>query len=684
METEESMGGSKNLRRRLTVVIAVSAVIVLFYLSYTMLLSAEIKSITLFLLFQLLCVLLPGITFVRIFKVKPGTLEYCAAVYGLGLLFNITVYFLFAPFLLTGYIPWALYGSAPVFIVILFLLRKGNRRIPFSRQLKTAVILSGFICILSFVFLSLSNLTPDITGARGYHHDLTNGISLITSASFGFPMEFLQMSGTTHYYHPFFFAYCACLKLSTGISAFDIGTKYSLVTIAPFFALSFISLIRRILFRTRAVIAAFILLFLSFPPLLYYITLDLLGFSLSLGFACCSVLFYLKGDSSTSKFLNRNYLLSILFMVGCLGAKGSNGVTLVFSLCFALLLSFFRGNKKKRTAVVGLVYAVSFFAAYFLLYRQGATGMILRADLMLSDRFKYFSSLPEGWPKWLRVVWVNLFFTIQANPGIILCLLIIVISYFIIKKKLNPITDIALGGILCGLTLSNMFLQYGSSEIYFLYTAIPFAAAATMYCSVKLFSVLKGRKRTVFVVLAAIVLLPAVCFGAAETLSGIKYMSADALEYSPFSSGRLFSEDEVASIRSSKRPSMVTPEEYEGLLWIRDNTEKSAIIAEGRYIIYNKYFLGTAFCERRFWLEGWGYVTMEDSNENTPEKVRRDSVMSLFYGVQDESFVPLLRNLGIDYVVIYQYQNPGWYFTNEFGSSTVFCNRDIAVYDIRA
>jgi len=134
----------------------------------------------------------------------------------------------------------------------------------------------------------------------------------------------------------------------------------------------------------------------------------------------------------------------------------------------------------------------------------------------------------------------------------------------------------------------------------------------------------------------------------------------------------------------SKRPAVITKSEYEGLIFIRDNTPKDSVICEGCYLIYNKYFYGSAFCERRFYLEGYGYVTMEDSNRNTPEKIKRDSVLSLFYGVEDESFVPLLRSYGIDYVIILQCQNKGWYFTNEYGSSTVFQNDEIAVYDIRA
>ena len=308
--------------------------------------------------------------------------------------------------------------------------------------------------------------------------------------------------------------------------------------------------------------------------------------------------------------------------------------------------------------------------------------MILRKDTMLSERFTYYSSMSEAVPSWLRVFLANVRFTIRFNTLAVVCFIVLAISFFILKKNLHQIVDLAFGGLLCGFVLSNMFLQYGSSEMYFLYTAIPFAVVGVYYCFTKFITLSKGKGRIIpyiLIALTAIVSIPE----AVRTISDVTFYLKDARDYSPYSSSRYLSGERISSISEAKRPAILTPAEYEGLIWIRDNTEKTAVIAEGRYLIYNKYFMGTAFSERRYYLEGWGYVTMEDSNDNTPEKVRRDSVMSLFYGVEEESFIPLLRSYGIDYVVVYQYLNPGWYFKNEFGSSCVFKNNEIAVYDIR-
>ncbi|MCL1830252.1 MAG: hypothetical protein FWG21_02355 [Oscillospiraceae bacterium] len=656
-----------------------AGVLLLVSLVYKLFLSVSLKDILLFITFQLLVVILPGFALTKLMKLKLPLLELSVLSYGLGLLVVIAVYFCLAPLKLAQFIPYGVILIVLLSVVTLYLTRSTKTMKPrITKSFIASIILASFTFILTFMVLSMASATPDTVGARSYHHDLTNGIALITSASFGFPMEFLQMAGTPHFYHPFFYAYCAVMKLTVGFSAFDIGSKYALVTIAPFYTLAFSALIRRLFVKSKQIWIAVISVFLLFPPFFYYVSIDLLGFSLSIGFACCSVLFMLKAETRGGKIFNRYHIISMLFMVGCLGAKGSNGVTLVFALCFYLLVSLFQKARFGHVALTGLLYATPFFGAYFLLYQQGAESMILRNGLMQNERLIYYSTLNDSWPQWLKLFCSNMMYTIIANPVLILCLIVIAVGVFIRGKRVGPIETIALGAGLAGIVLSNMFLQHGSSEVYFLHTAIPFAFAGAYRTLKRIWLVFKEKFRTIAILLSTALLLAFSFSQISMTTSGVGEYLKKAVNYSSLSA-----KPRVSSISESQRPAVLTPDEYEGLLYIRDNTEKTAVIADGRYLIYNKYFMGTAFAERRFFLEGWGYVTMEDSNNNTPEKIRRDSVMSLFYGVEEESFVPLLRSYGIDYIIIYRYQNPDWVFTNEFGSKTVFANDDITIYDIR-
>ncbi len=568
--------------------------------------------------------------------------------------------------------------------IALFLTRDRKfLRIEDNGELKIGLIFAGIMGVITFILLSAANLTPDIAGARMYYHDLTNGVALFTSAYNGFPLEFLQMSNTAHFYHPFFYAFGAVMKHCLGFSSFDIGTKFTLITIAPFFGAAFIAVARKLFHKTRNLILAAASLILFFYPIVYYTTIDLLGFALSVSFALSALLFFTKAEETECRFFNRFHVLSMLFMIGCLGAKGANGVTTVFALCFALLLGLIRKGNWLHTITTGLLYAVPFFASYFLLYQQGPESMYLRGTDMLNQRMDYFLTMPESWPEWLRVFFSNAMFTINFNRLLCLCFVLLLIYLIAFRKKPKIIVDYTFGGLLAGLILSNVFMQHGSSEVYFLYIMIPMAVVAGLYCIIRFLLAVKGRKRLILGILFAVILLPLLVLETFSTAENVAPFISDAIQYSPFSKTRAFTDEQIEAVPSKSRPAILTAKEYEGLVWLRDNADPDAVVAEGRHMIYNKFFCGTAFGERRFFLEGWGYVTMEDSNTNTPEKVRRDAILTSFYDSWDESFVPLLRYNGIDYVILYQYQNPGWRFTNEFGSKTVFENEHIAIYDIR-
>ncbi|MBR5501697.1 MAG: hypothetical protein IKV55_01555, partial [Oscillospiraceae bacterium] len=123
----------------------------------------------------------------------------------------------------------------------------------------------------------------------------------------------------------------------------------------------------------------------------------------------------------------------------------------------------------------------------------------------------------------------------------------------------------------------------------------------------------------------------------------------------------------------------VSPAEYEAYLWLRDNTPEDAVIANYRYTQYNKFFCGSAFSERAFYLEGWGYVTMEDSNNNTPEKIRRDSFLRSMHDYRMESMLPVLSQEGVDYYLMERAVLGDWEFSNQF-CEEVFRNEDVIIY----
>ena len=121
--------------------------------------------------------------------------------------------------------------------------------------------------------------------------------------------------------------------------------------------------------------------------------------------------------------------------------------------------------------------------------------------------------------------------------------------------------------------------------------------------------------------------------------------------------------------------------EYEALVWLRDNTPADAVVVDGRYRFNNKFFDGTTFSERAFYLEGWGFVTMEDSNGNTQEKQRREAYLNALFESGDEGMLTVLAREGCSYLLLSDYTRGALTLTGRY-TQEVFSNGEVTVYRI--
>ena len=72
---------------------------------------------------------------------------------------------------------------------------------------------------------------------------------------------------------------------------------------------------------------------------------------------------------------------------------------------------------------------------------------------------------------------------------------------------------------------------------------------------------------------------------------------------------------------------------------------------------------------------------MEDTNDNTPEKIRRDTVLRFFFTEEDEGYIASMARYGCDYLIISQFINPGLELSDKF-CTKVFENEIISVYKL--
>ncbi len=644
----------------------------------------DILKFAAFMLFAVVC---PGLALVKLLRLRLRPLESLTIAYALGLAALIALYFCFAPFHLMRYAPWGVAALAAGSVVVLICKRReplsGE---PDTGELRLALVFCAFAAAAVALTLSAANLTPDLSGNRAYFHDTLNGVSLTTSASRGFPMLILQMAGCEHWYHIGFFAYSALMKLCTGVNAFEVVTKFSLLSVAPLIAAAFFCLARRCLRDNRvAAVAGLLGLVFACGYQAHYYYQDTIGFPMGVAFCLLAVHLFLLAQARGGGPVNRFHLLSAVMLLAGLTAKGPVAVTVLFGLCFVLLLELLRERRWKEVIPRGLLYAVPFIGLYFALYNHGASDSMTFS--FSGARYEVQYHLPQAVldaPVWLNRIYGCVKHTLTASWFLTLCLALLLVWCIAARKDKRPdrLVDFCLGGALLGYVFINIFQQMGSSELYFINILCPFVTIAGAGCLLDLFQRAKRTRKGLvcFSALCALFFLPvfALCLRGSwhsyyNSQSSYTTGLEAALKYSRWGSGEAVTQD--------NRRKITTTAEYEAMLWLRDNTPEDAVVADGRYTTNNKYFAGSVFSERGFYLEGWGFVTMEDSNDNTDEKVERDTFQRFFYGSGDEGYIPLMAREGCDYLVISQYINPGLTLSDAY-CDEVFRNEDVAIYKL--
>lgn len=679
METAVAKRGAGTMRRALVFTTAAVLVWSAFGMIFLALKPLDILA---FLFFQILCVVSPGLALYKLLGLRGSPLEALTYSCALGLAAIVAVYFLFAPFGAMGAIPWAMLSLAAASGFALWRLRgRALCADADGGELKIALIFCAFALAATALCLSGSMLSPALSGMRSYFHDTLNGAGLTVSAMRGFPMTSIQMSGVPHYYHIFYFAYNAVLCLCTGIPAYDATMFYSLVTISPLIAAAVVLVAKRILRSNRlTVFAAVLALVIPQGFMAFYLYQDTIAFPMGLALSILAVDAFLCARHAGGKCWNRRHTAALLFLLMATGAKGPLGVTVLFGVCFVLLVSLIR-DKKLSVIPTGLLYAVPFLIEYVLLYSKGTANSMSWSPFYSAFRTPLYFSLAGRLPDFLAKLLSAVWYTVQAEPLVFASFLLLVIAAAR-RKKADDSQWFLLGGTLVSWALLNLFKQVGSSEIYFVLVLAPLCAVSTVQCAADL---LRGAKsklaKTVLAAVCAALLLPCAVSGtvrSAHSYWGDFNESYDlglsaAIRYSRFADT---SDNPIAD-----RGKTITPAEYEAMVWLRDNTPQDAVVADGRYLLFDKYFCGSVFSERSFYLEGYGFMTMDDTNDLTPLKIERDSLLRAFFETGDEGFLPLMSRSGIDYLIVSECVNTGLELSDQYGGE-VFRNEHVKIYKL--
>ena len=637
-----------------------------------------------FLAFQLLFIALPGMALFKLLRVNATPLQALCASYALGILAVVAVYFCFVPFGLQQYVLYGLLAVAALSAAVLFFNRKRHLSSEADGgEMRIALTFAAVAGVITFVLLSMAYLNPAISGERTYYHDTLYGINLVTAAARSFPLQSMMMSGLKLLYHMFYYSYSALLYLVIGLPAFETTTQLSLIAIAPFAAACFVALAKHICKRNRTVwFAAAVFVLIPSFNFAHSMNIDTLGFPLSMAYNMLAPVFFFRAQQQ-SRGINRSHILAAVLLVGALGAKGPLAVSVLFGFCFVLLLELIR-DKNLLIFPKGLLYAVTFFLFFMLLYGGGSSvgDSMSISPFYSAIRTDFAYLLYEKLPQPLYVALCVIWYCLTLSPIFTLSMAAAIVCVSRCKKA-DELLLFALGAGAEAFVMINLLKQGGSSELYFISGIYPIIFLIGLHAANRIREEKPTGKPAAGVAAALLVLC---LFFDAKTSLGYYSGAAEwknrfyigipaAAKYSVF-------REEAVPLPETQVMGAVTPADYEAYLWLRDNTPEDAVIVSYRYERDNLYFCGSCFSERAFYLEGWNYITQEDTNDLTPEKVNRDTYIRFFFATQEESYARILSMQGCDYIMLDRVVCGDWQLSDAYVDE-VFRNEATPIYKIK-
>ena len=641
-----------------------------------------------FVFYTAFLVFLPGFAAASVLKELNSFKETVLISFGIGFLEQYLLYFALAPFHLNQYIMYFMILISAVSAIYLAVHYRRNRTfgIPEVSFDVTTFISCAIAVCFTFIILSMANLEPDLVGARPYYHDTLNGVGLTVAAYKSFPMESLQMSGWVFPYHLGYYIYTSILMSVLNTTAFVAVIKLSLILIAPLCVLAFDCIADRC--GSKGIIKYLqILLLVVVPGCAYthYLYMDTIGFPYGLLLSIIALLVFQIANTFNSK-VNRYHVLASAFLSAGMIAKGPITVTYLFGICFVLLIELIR-TRNYHVFPKGLLYAVPCIGLYFIVYGNGAGDSMSLSFFYSAVRTPFSYSIYEKLPDWLYKTLSVLYYSLTMSLTLTVSLIVVLIGIFFLKKK-NDYLTFSFATVLCGMVLMNILKQAGSSEVYFLIGIYPvcYLAAGSVICDLY-----KNNKKAADRLIAVLCIAALLVIGLPQDIksSAKLFIGDDATTESQATALKSAVTYSIENYRNGKavqindiNGAVVTPQQYEAFVWLKNNTPEDAVFSDYRYSTNNKFFCASVFSQRSCYLEGWGYLTMEDSNNNTDEKIRRDTIVRFFNDTKQESFVLLLEQEGVEYLIFEKVITGDWELSDTYVDE-VFRNDEVIIYHIK-
>ena len=505
------------------------------------------------------------------------------------------------------------------------------------------------LAIFTFVFVMCA-LLPYATAGKVtnffVHQDMMWSVGNTASVGLGFPLTDMRFANTTLNYHYLNDVTAGMLAVSSGQPAYESLCFYWYLPVAYLLIISLYQTTKA--FCNSDMLARLMGLTVIFVStgsgIFHYITningqgsatLVLCG-----GMGMLKIISDKKFDISQLNILKKAGFFISCFSVGFVISmyKSTIGALFILAVIAAAIVGFFTKQTKKEHLFFAAMIALGFAVAYKFIFSLAVNNLV----------FNGLSGV------------VNIIPSLVKMGGIGFIIYIPCLVYSLINFKKLSFLQLCVNAMFVGGAVAyNVYYHYSASQIYFMLIALPVMWLAN---SEFISKVILKKEKFNYIFIAIIV-----AAGAFNSLGLLDEARSGVQAGLRILNLRLSQYDE----------SYATKDDWDAMVWLRENTDKDEIFATNRN---NKYYQAgegtfhyyTAVSQRACYLESYRYC-MDYSGMYHEVRRRLEQVSDQIFHVYDEATAfETARTEGIDYLVVFTPVNiPEWQCEPVYTNSTV-------------
>ena len=663
--------------------------------------KADVRTLLLYALFLVFGVLLPGSLILKNLGLESGHLSTeLIRSFFTGYALNILLYYLAA---LTG-ADRLVFIIAPV-LSVLWLIKTGREG--FGKTWKKitdglgAAPASFFVFALLVFMYSMAAtqfryIAPDASLFSVMNQDYGFQAGITNALAEGFPPKNPWVDGRGIVYHYYTAMFLAIPVRILGVTSDNLIMCCTPYLMGPVFSLALFSFMREMTADKKRTGLYCLAFFLANMFMLKYFANSWSNFHLfsnrdsaGLAVACLLATLPLLKEWEVPEEEGRSRwgaaVLFSAFIMIMTGIKGPVALVLVGGMTGTFLLALIMRKVSRKTAMTTLLSILSFSLIYLFVlggeHGNASGGSVLNlgevTDLFFMKAKVLRWGAAAGMPRSITLlvllaVFTLFFFTAFIVPFIVGYIreLILVLSG---KKDFCFSRITVYASCLVGF-LALLILNFsGHSQVYFGFASCALVPAIVFWY----FEDIRDKKTLPAIAVRVIFFIMLLCFAGTMLLYGAKAAR---------SIGKFYAS---AGARTETYRNM-SAKEYEGLIWVRDNTEKDALCATNRFNSVsmddydytrrnnNTHFAYAIYSQRRMYFEGSGFSLSTDQNDIRKEMLDNNLPM---FDKDNDGRGELARSLGVKYVIVSNRFSDYGDLSNE-DYTLCFSNEEMDIYKV--